>query len=51
MPVLSKDQDTSDLRSRIDHQNGLVDRAVFSNEEIYKLELKRVFGRAWFSFS
>jgi phenylpropionate dioxygenase-like ring-hydroxylating dioxygenase large terminal subunit len=47
MNVLSKDQDITAFSSRVDYKNGLVDRAVFSNEEIYKLELKRVFGRAW----
>lgn len=35
------------FRSRVDVDKGLVDRAVFSDEEIYRIELKQVFGRAW----
>lgn len=37
----------TDFRQRVDHERGLVDRAIFSDEEIYKVELQRVFARAW----
>lgn len=31
----------------IDADNGIVDRRIFSDEEIYKQELKQIFARAW----
>lgn len=35
------------FRDRMDTEHGLVDRQIFSDEEIYRIELERVFGRAW----
>lgn len=31
----------------VDDRNGLVGREIFSNEELYRLELKRIFARCW----
>lgn len=31
----------------VDHEKGLISREIFSDPEIYKLELDRIFGRAW----
>lgn len=35
------------LRSYVNHSQGLVDRRIFIDEQIYKLELERVFARSW----
>ena len=35
------------FKSFVDHENGLVDRQIFSDEAIYQLELERIFARAW----
>lgn len=37
----------TDYGRLVDHENGLVNRAIFSDEKIYQLELQRVFARAW----
>jgi phenylpropionate dioxygenase-like ring-hydroxylating dioxygenase large terminal subunit len=34
-------------RSFIDAENGLVDRQIFSDPDIYKMEMERIFARAW----
>jgi len=35
------------FRERVDSEHGLVDRAIFTDDEVYRLELDRVFARAW----
>jgi 3-phenylpropionate/trans-cinnamate dioxygenase alpha subunit len=35
------------LKSYADTKNGLISPHVFSSQEIYELELERVFGRTW----
>jgi len=37
----------ADLQALVDSENGLVDRKIFSDEEIYRLELEHIFARAW----
>ncbi|HXG36830.1 MAG TPA: aromatic ring-hydroxylating dioxygenase subunit alpha, partial [Dehalococcoidia bacterium] len=39
-----KDIDISEL---VDSKNGLVSRRIFIEQEIYELELERIFARAW----
>jgi len=39
--------DVSSAKSFIDSDKGLVDRRIFSDPEIYALELERIFARAW----
>ncbi len=31
----------------VDHKSGKVDRRIFSDEEIYRQELERIFARGW----
>jgi hypothetical protein len=31
----------------VDETTGLVSRKIFVNEDIYRLELERIFGRVW----
>jgi phenylpropionate dioxygenase-like ring-hydroxylating dioxygenase large terminal subunit len=38
---------TKDFRHMIDAEKGTVDRAIFSDQEIYDLEMERIFARAW----
>ena len=45
--VMTLSSTEKSFRSRVDADKGLVDRAIFSDEEIYRIELKQVFGRAW----
>jgi 3-phenylpropionate/trans-cinnamate dioxygenase alpha subunit len=35
------------FHSMVDFENGMVERQIFADEEIYKLELERIFARAW----
>ena len=35
------------LKSYVDPKNGLISPHIFSNQEIYELELERIFGRTW----
>lgn len=45
---LSRNQAIADhYADSIDRKNGLVGREIFSNEELYKLELRRIFSRCW----
>src|SRR5437660_11922102 len=37
----------SDMLSLVDAEKGLVDRKIFSDDEIYQIELDRIFARAW----
>lgn len=32
---------------RVDHDQGVIDRTIFSDSDVYKLELERIFARAW----
>ena len=36
-----------DAKQLVDNERGLLDRAIFSSEEIYQQELEQIFGRAW----
>ena len=44
--VLERAQ-AADLLRMVDMRNGLVDRRMFSDEDIYRLELEQIFARAW----
>ncbi|MSQ32628.1 MAG: aromatic ring-hydroxylating dioxygenase subunit alpha, partial [Dehalococcoidia bacterium] len=35
------------MRSLVDDKNGLLDRNVFTDKDIYQRELEQVFGRCW----
>ncbi|MDX3910850.1 MAG: SRPBCC family protein [Sphingobium sp.] len=35
------------FRDRVNTQEGLVDRAIFSEDEVYRVELDKIFARAW----
>lgn len=35
------------IRELVDHESGLVDRAIFAGQAIYKAELAQIFGRCW----
>src|SRR5688572_19680696 len=35
------------IRGLVDVENGLIDRRLFGDDEIYRLELERVFARCW----
>lgn len=39
--------DLPPARSFVDAENGLVDRRIFSDPDIYNLELERIFARSW----
>lgn len=36
-----------DLRRLVDAENGVIDRSIFWDRDIYDLELKRIFARCW----
>src|SRR5215510_9865867 len=36
-----------EMLAMVDAERGLVDRKIFSDEEIYRLELEHIFARAW----
>lgn len=36
-----------DFQQYVDFERGLVDRRIFSEQEIYDLEMERIFARAW----
>ena len=38
---------TPNAKQWVDFENGLVDRIIFSDPEIYKMEMERIFARAW----
>ena len=31
----------------VDHKKGLVDRTIFNDQDIYEMELERIFARSW----
>ncbi len=31
----------------VDHKKGLVDRSIFNDQNIYEMELERIFARSW----
>jgi 3-phenylpropionate/trans-cinnamate dioxygenase alpha subunit len=39
--------DTPNAKQWVDFENGLVDRIIFSDPDIYKMEMERIFARAW----
>jgi len=54
MPTLTTGSSTrrvgwskDDLRSLIDLEKGFIDRRIFWDQEIYQLELERIFARCW----
>jgi phenylpropionate dioxygenase-like ring-hydroxylating dioxygenase large terminal subunit len=48
MPEGSFSSRTSfDFHTLVDREQGTVDRSIFSDEEIYRLELERIFARGW----
>ncbi|MDR6496462.1 hypothetical protein ACTJLC_29895 [Paraburkholderia sp. 22099] len=47
MSTVLRERRPLNFRQRIDYERDLVDRPVFTDDEIYKVELNRVFGRAW----
>jgi 3-phenylpropionate/trans-cinnamate dioxygenase alpha subunit len=38
---------SDDIRRMVDTGKGLIDRRIFADEELYQLELERVFARSW----
>jgi phenylpropionate dioxygenase-like ring-hydroxylating dioxygenase large terminal subunit len=38
---------SDDFQQYVDFEKGLVDRKIFSDQEIYDLEMQRIFARAW----
>ncbi|RYE41379.1 MAG: hypothetical protein EOP24_37115 [Hyphomicrobiales bacterium] len=40
-------QATDSFTRFVDHENGLISRAIYSDPEIYKSELENIFSRAW----
>ena len=38
---------SQELLDLVDKQKGVVDRRIFSDQDIYQLELERIFARAW----
>src|SRR5690349_6131620 len=38
---------SNELRELVNQNEGVLDRRIFADEELYRLELKQIFGRAW----
>src|SRR5436190_15894155 len=45
--MTAEDLRAADFAPMVDTDRGLVDRRIFSDEEIYGLELEQIFARAW----
>lgn len=39
--------DNDELRSLVDVENGFISRRIFWDDDIYQLELERIFARSW----
>src|SRR5262245_22925247 len=39
--------DTNELTRLVDWKNGLINPRIFIDEDIYRLELEKIFGRTW----
>jgi hypothetical protein len=39
--------DVQELESLVDVENGVIDRRIFWDDAIYKLELEKIFARVW----
>ena len=37
----------TEMRGLVDPETALVDRRIFSDQEIYEMELEQIFARAW----
>src|SRR5262245_46921735 len=47
MPMTLEATRPHDFLGMVDGEKGLVDRQIFSDQEIYDMELERIFARAW----
>src|SRR5206468_8319447 len=47
MAAMTLDLQKHEILGLVDATRGVVDRKIFSDEEIYKAELEKIFARAW----
>lgn len=45
--IIATDQQRIDIDACFDPKTGVLDRRIFTDEDIYRLELQRIFARAW----